>query len=204
MRFLFVYLIVLAVACRETSTPGKTATEERRLSIPAVKVSRNDTALQLVNGIWFLQRHPFSGTIETRYESGQLWISQQVYGGREEGIMRAYYENGGQQALRFYHLGEKDSVHRGWWSNGQLQYEYHFRNGDYEGDYKEWYPSGKLMKHIVYHKGKEQWGKGWRENGKSYMSFVIRNGRLYGLVNPNLCYSLRNEKGAYVNSLDEQ
>ncbi|MCA6450164.1 MAG: hypothetical protein IM584_08085 [Chitinophagaceae bacterium] len=198
MRFLCLYLLVQAVACRQALTPAKPATADQRPSIPAVTVNRGDTSLQLVNGVWFLQGQPFSGSIETRYGSGQLWVIQQVYEGKEEGLMRSYYENGRQQALRFYHLGEKDSVHRGWWPNGQLQYEYHFRNGEYEGDFKEWYPSGKILKHIFYHKGKEEWGKGWRENGKPYMSFVIRNGRLYGLVNPNLCYSLRNERGEYI------
>jgi hypothetical protein len=35
------------------------------------------------------------------------------------------------------------------------------------------------------------------------MSFEVRNGRLYGLVNPNLCYSLINERGEYVRSVPE-
>jgi antitoxin component YwqK of YwqJK toxin-antitoxin module len=141
--------------------------------------------------------------MQTWYPSGQLRITQQLYAGREEALMRSYYENGNREAQRFYRNGEKDSVHRGWWLNGQLQYEYHYRNGEYEGDFKEWYPSGSASKHIAYHQGKEQWGKGWRENGKPYMSFVMRDGRLYGLINPNLCYSLKNERGEYVENSAE-
>lgn len=107
MRFLCLYLLVQAVACRQALTPAKPATADQRPSIPAVTVNRGDTSLQLVNGVWFLQGQPFSGSIETRYGSGQLWVIQQVYEGKEEGLMRSYYENGRQQALRFYHLGEK-------------------------------------------------------------------------------------------------
>ncbi len=116
-------------------------------------------------------------------------------------MTNSFYENGNKEACRYYHAGEKDSVHRGWWLNGQPRFEYHFRKGEYNGDFKEWYASGKPYKHIIYASGKEQSGKGWRENGKFYMNFVMREGRLYGLVNPNLCYSLKNEKGEYINSL---
>lgn len=62
-------------------------------------------------------------------------------------------------------------------------------------------PKRKPLKYIVYQNGIAQTGKGWRENGKLYMSFVVRDGRLYGLINPNLCYSLKNERGEYVVSI---
>lgn len=196
-----ILITVLAVSCREQ--PAFTATIYQPPQIPAITVDRSDTALHLENGVWLLHGQPFSGTMETWYTSGQIRLSQQFYGGKEEGLMQSYYENGNREAQRFYRNGEKDSVHRGWWLNGHLQYEYHYRNGEYEGDFKEWYPSGKPFKHIAYHRGKEQWGKGWRENGKPYMSFVMRDGRLYGLINPNLCYSLKNERGEYVENSAE-
>lgn len=196
-----IIMTVLAVSCREQ--PALTATIYQPPQIPAITVDRSDTALHLENGVWLLHGQPFSGTMETWYTSGQIRLSQKFFRGKEEGLMQSYYENGNREAQRFYRNGEKDSVHRGWWLNGQLQYEYHYRNGEYEGDFKEWYPSGKAFKHIVYHMGKEQWGKGWRENGKPYMSFVMRDGRLYGLINPNLCYSLKNERGEYVENSTE-
>lgn len=40
---------------------------------------------------------------------------------------------------------------------------------------------------------KEISGKGWRENGKLYISFVMKDGRRYGLFNANLFYSLVKE-----------
>lgn len=196
-------IIVFLLACSCEETPAPVAATNPPPQIPALTVNRSDTGLRLDNGVWFYKGRPFSGTMQTRYVSGQLRLSQQFYAGKEEGLMQSYYENGNRQAQRFYRSGEKDSIHRGWWLNGQLQYEYHYRNGAYDGDFKEWYSSGKASRHIVYQQGKEQWGKGWRENGKPYMSFVMRDGRLYGLINPNLCYSLKNEKGEYVENSPE-
>ncbi len=168
--------------------------------IPNVIVLSTDSALHLINGIWFYQQKFFSGTIKTYFPSGQLKAQQSFYNGKDEGLLTTYYENGNKDSRRFYHDGEKDSINEGWWINGNRRFEYHFHNGIYEGDFKEWYASGKPLKHIIYHDGKEQSGKGWRENGKVYMSFVTRDGRLYGLVNPNLCYSLKNERGEFVKS----
>ncbi len=166
--------------------------------IPSLVVNAADTSLQLVNGVWFWHQNFFSGTMETYFPSGTMKATQTFYEGKEEGMLTTYYENGQKDSQRFYHKGEKDSINRGWWANGSPRFEYHFKDGVYDGDFKEWYSSGKPLKYIIYKNGKEQTGKGWRENGKVYMSFVMRDGRLYGLINPNLCYSLKNERGEYV------
>ena len=168
--------------------------------IPALVLKSTDPSLQLINGIWFYQQKPFSGSIETDFPSGILKERQTFYDGKEEGLLETFYESGEKDSRRFYHKGEKDSINQGWWINGKPRFEYHFKNGVYEGDFKEWYVGGQPLKHIIYHNGKEQSGKGWRENGKVYMSFIVRDGRLYGLINPNLCYSLKNERGEYVSS----
>ena len=167
-------------------------------AIPNTIVRSTDSSLKQINGVWYYKYQLFNGTIETYFPSGPLKARQSFYKGKEEGLLSTFYENGNKDARRLYHNGEKDSINMGWWINGHPRFEYHFKNGIYEGDFKEWYVSGKPLKHIIYHFGKEQSGTGWRENGKVYMSFVMRNGRLYGLINPNLCYSLKNERGEYV------
>ena len=192
--------MVLVFGCRTDSKTTATKISVIQQLPASITVRSTDTALQLKNGVWYYRQNPLSGNIETYYATGKLAVQQGFYMGKEEGMAVSYYENGHKDAVRYYHLGEKDSVHNGWWPNGQPRFEYHFKMGVYDGDFKEWYESGKPMKYIVYAAGKEQQGKGWRENGKTYMSFVVRNGRLYGLINPNLCYSLKNEKGEYINS----
>ena len=199
MKRYYMICLVLFVACKQkvqNSEAGMAVTKEKSPII----VSATDSLLQIRNGLWYYSQHLFTGTINTYYSSGKLYSQQSLYNGKEEGMSCTFYENGNKDACRYYHAGEKEGVHRGWWLHGSPRFEYHFCKGDYDGDFKEWYASGKPYKHILYVKGKEQSGKGWRENGKLYMNFVMREGRLYGLINPNLCYSLKNEKGEFINS----
>ena len=200
---IYIAILLLIAACQFPQKENKPSAGEMKTAapvIPDITVQSVDTSLALQNGVWYYHQQPFTGFIETHYPSGTLKSRQSFYQGKDEGLMLSYYEDGSKDARRFYHNGEKDSINQGWWPNGNPRFEYHFKNGIYEGDFKEWYQSGKPMKHIIYHDGKEQSGKGWRENGKTYMSFVVREGRLYGLVNPNLCYSLKNERGEFVKS----
>ncbi len=199
MRGVLYIVCLLLAGCRLPVADGKPGAQTAIYPvIPNKIVQSGDPMLVLENGKWLYQQQPFSGTIVSFFVPGKLKSRQSFYEGREEGFLYTYYEDGSKDTQRFYHRGEKDSVNTGWWPNGNLRFEYHFTNGVYEGDFKEWYENGQPLKHIVYDAGKEQKGRGWRINGKSYMSFEVRNGRMYGLVNPNLCYSLKNERGEYV------
>lgn len=189
-------IFFVAAACNNRA--GQKTQIENDPVIPAIVVTAKDSSLQISNGVWYYRHEPYSGTIETFFASGSLQSRQSFFEGKEEGLLYTFYEDGSKDTRRFFRKGEKDSVHTGWWPNGKLRFEYHFENGIYQGDCKEWYESGQALKHIVYKDGKEQKGKGWRINGKPYMSFEVRDGRMYGLINPNLCYSLKNEKGEFV------
>ena len=194
----YLLILILQGACQSQKQDEQPIAEIE--TIPNITLRSGDTALSLQNGVWFYQQAPFTGFIETYFSSGSLKSRQSFYKGKDEGLFLSYYEDGSKDAQRFYHHGEKDSINQGWWPNGNRRFEYHFKDGICEGDFKEWYQSGKPLKHIVYHNGREESGKGWRENGKIYMSFVVKDGRLYGMVNTNLCYSLKNERGEFVKS----
>jgi len=107
------------------------------------------------------------------------------------------------ESKRYYHSGEKDSLHLGWWPDGNQRFEIHFSNGAYDGVYKEWYIDGKPSKEIIYKNGNDISGKAWRNNGKLYMNFFTREGRRYGLLNSQMCYSLKNEKGEFIRSTSD-
>ena len=171
--------------------------------VPDFMIQRDDPRLSWKNGKYFYQGQPFSGRITEKDTQGNTSATLSYWEGLEEGWSEWFYPSGSLLARRFYHRGEKDSVHLGWWPNGQLQFEYHFKSGNYQGWFREWYPSGKPLKAIWYEQGEEKRGTGWRENGKTYMSFEVRNGRMFGLVNPNLCYSLKNEQGEFVRSVQK-
>jgi hypothetical protein len=166
--------------------------------IPSVTVHLPDTAFTIQNGVGMYHLKPFSGTLMEHYDSAHIKSSIQYFNGKQEGTELSYFHNGQKEALRFYTGGEKDSLHTGWWPNGNKRFEYHFINGAYDGNFTEWYEGGKLGKEIIYKNGEELSGKGWRENGKLYMCYVMKDGRRYGLVNAQLCYTLKNERGEYV------
>lgn len=192
-----IFLLVL-ISCRQTQPDTSPVVTEPRPVIPAHRVRQDDTAVHLANGVWQYHAKPYSGQLVALYPSGKIKSILLLWQGKEEGLQTTYYEDGMMATARWYRGGEKDSVNQGWWPNGQQKFLYHFRKGEYEGSFEEWYVSGKPMKKILYYNGKEESGQGWRENGKPYMSFVVKEGRWYGLINPNLCYSLRNEKGDFA------
>lgn len=172
--------------------------------VPSVKIESTDTALHFKNGIYFYNNNLFSGFIKERYANNAIHHITGYANGKEEGWQQTFFDDGKPEEKRFYHNGEKDSVHTGWWQNGNKRFEYHFTNGAYNGDYKEWYVTGEPLKQIHYTNGVDEWGKGWRQNGKLYMNFVMKDGRRYGLNNSNLCYTIKNGNGEYVASVPEK
>jgi hypothetical protein len=48
-------------------------------------------------------------------------------------------------------------------------------------------------------KGKEEGlQQAWLENGKIYVNYEAKNGRIFGMNRANLCYKLKNEKVQYA------
>jgi hypothetical protein len=197
-RLIILFLCAGSFACKQNTSSGVTATSNTGPVIPAHRVREDDTAIQIRNGIWMRQDKPYSGQLISLYPSGIVRSVKSLWEGKEEGLQITYYEDGALATQRWYRNGEKDSVNQGWWPDGKQKFLYHFKAGVYEGSFEEWYASGKPLKKIWYHDGKEQCGQGWRENGKPFMSFVVKDGRWYGQINPNLCYSLTNEKGDFA------
>lgn len=189
---LFIYISIL-IACS-----GDKQTDQLAPVIPPVGISAADPLLKLVNGVWYYADSLFSGHVHQFYENGNMQSMQCYYLGREEGWLLTWYMGGQKETQRFFRAGEKDSTHMGWWENGQKRFEYHFKQGAYDGNFKEWYSNGALFRHIEYKGGQEIRGKGWRETGKLYMSFEVKNGRRYGLMNAQPCYTVKNEKGEYI------
>lgn len=153
-----------------------------------------DTAIKTLNGILFYHDTVFTGKTIEKWPNGNLHTSQFFTNGKQQGLSETFYINGTIASRRWYLDGEKDSVHTGWWENGNKKYEYPFNKGVYNGLFTEWYEQGTMMQQVMYQNGQELYGKGWRENGKVYMNFVMKNGRRYGMNNSNLCYGLKSLK----------
>ncbi len=204
MKNIVIIAFIICSSCNEENTSEiKQAKAFQQIRIPPNEIVQNDTLLKIKNGYWFYADTLYSGTINDYFPSRQLKTTATFSKGKEEGWYHSFYPDGRKESDRCYHAGEKDGIHTGWWNNGNLRFEYHFSNGDYDGDYKDYYQSGKPLKYIIYQNGNEISGKGWRENGKLFMNYVMKDKRRYGLMNAQLCYSLQNGKGEFVRSTSD-
>ena len=166
-------------------------------SIYKVKIKRTHELvisiekINVVNGIGYFQGKKVSGTVFENYASGILQRKSTYKFGEKNGEELSYFENGGLSEMRYFAEGEKIGIHKGWWPNGNKRFEYQFSSGTYNGIFKEWYENGRNYKNIKYINGKDVYGKGWRENGKLFMNYIVKDGRRYGIVNSNLCFTIK-------------
>lgn len=181
------YIVLLGVAaCNSNQLP---------VNNPVVfQVNKSDALLRMQNGIWYYNQTAFTGNIIEFYAIGNLKSKTACLNGKEHGYMESWYPNGKPEEQRMYIHGKKTATHTGWWPNGQKRFERHFENDQYTGVNKEWYESGRLYTVMGYLNNNEIGGAGWRDNGKCFMNFRIQDGVRYGLVNAELCYSLKKEK----------
>lgn len=160
-------------------------------------VLASDSGLVQMGRFLVYNNEKFSGDVIERFVSGQDKSVQHFENGLLEGKSKSWFPSGATETERNYHNGEKEGLHRGWWPNGNLRFEYEFSKGLYNGTFKEWYEKGMPLNLFTYKNGEEVSAVGWRENGKTYINFIVREGRKYGLTNARLCYSLKDEVGVY-------
>jgi hypothetical protein len=170
--------------------------------IPESQIKSTDPGLRLRNGVFYYKDKLFSGHITEYYKGNKIHRDAEYLNGIHEGLELTYFYSGVLAEKRYYEAGEKAGVHTGFWENGKMRFQYSFNKGQYDGDFKQWYKNGRLYTIIQYNEGIEKNGKAWRESGKLYLNYVMRNGRRYGMINPNLCYTLKNEKGEFLKSMD--
>jgi hypothetical protein len=100
---------------------------------------------------------------------------------------------------RYYHAGEKDSINQGWWPM-EIQLSNIISRMAY---------TRAILKNGMKRKATQTYCLPCRQRTKrhrlarewqSVYEFCCKDGRLYGLINPNLCYSLKNERGEFVKS----
>jgi antitoxin component YwqK of YwqJK toxin-antitoxin module len=196
-----IWLIILGCclfSCQSNLHKNQEQQLIKEVVIPAIVVNASDSSLHLKNGKWYFHDSLFSGTIQELYPFNQQIKSVQTfYKGKEEGWLKTFNPDGIKEMQRYFHDGDKDSVHTSWWHNGNKKLEIHFSKGNYNGLYQEWYENGQPFKYVVYETGNDMEGKAWRPNGKLYMNFINKNGRRYGLLNSQMCFSLKNENGEY-------
>ena len=69
-----------------------------------------------------------------------------------------------------------------------------YEKGIKQGIEKEWYQSGVPSKIRQLVDGKEEGiQQAWLPNGKLYVNYEAKNGRIFGLRRANSCYTLKDE-----------
>ncbi len=165
-----------------------------------ISLDLNDTQLQQQGKYLMYQAKPFDGIIIETHANGGPKSQAYYKDGMQHGKFISWYQDGKKESERYYEQGEKEGLHFSWWPNGHLRFEYQFTAGLYHGTFKEWYENGKPLHVFEYNHGNEVRAIGWRDNGKTYINFAVRNGKKYGLTNARLCYSLKDEQGIYQTS----
>ncbi|OSY89112.1 hypothetical protein WH52_00165 [Tenacibaculum holothuriorum] len=184
IKYLLLF-IVLLVSCKSKETRSAN-------SVDLIEKSRTDESFTLKNGVLFYKNEPFSGIVNTFYNTGELKSKSKYILGKRDGFYKGWYTSGSKSFERLYASGVKFGVHVGWYENGQSKFNYHFNGqGDYNGELREWYPNGQLYKVFNYKNGKEEGSqKMWQPNGKIRANFVTKKGERFGLIGLKKCYSV--------------
>ena len=117
--------------------------------------------------------------------------------GGPERVETSRYASGRVAEIRGYTAGEKDGVHRGWWENGAPKFVCRYERGFAVGTCREWYADGRLATVHRYEHGVETGlQQGWSPTGAPQFSYVIRDGRRYGLPGALNCATGTRAPGA--------
>ena len=148
--------------------------------------------LDLVNGVLMHGNIPFTGLLESYYNSGKIKSRTNYSTGRKEGLEKEWYQNDSVFSERFYNKGIKIGVHKAWWHNGNPKFIYHFNSkGEYHGNIKEWYETGSILKDFNYVNRNEVGSqKVWYETGKIKANYEVINGERFGLIGLKKCYQV--------------
>jgi antitoxin component YwqK of YwqJK toxin-antitoxin module len=193
--FINIILCFLLISCSENNIH-----QAVNISIPNFSVEDGDNALVIKNGALYYKGGLFSGYLTSHFKSSALKEKSPYLNGKLEGAAITWFENGQIESQRNYSGGEKDGTHYGWYPDGTARFEYNYKNGLSEGQSTDWYPNGKLFQEKIFTAGAEASVKAWRDTGKLYANYIVKDGVIFGLNNSTLCYSLKNERGEYVPS----
>ena len=87
---------------------------------------------------------PFSGSIFSKYESGQKNIEGFLRNGKPDGLQTIWYENGHKESEETWKEGKENGLWIYWKENGKKSYEETWTGLDYIDDYK------RARKRILY------------------------------------------------------
>ncbi|MBS1505000.1 MAG: membrane-binding protein [Bacteroidetes bacterium] len=176
-RVLAFGIIALLASCRQSK-------------VPAVFVNASAEKIITREGVTYRSNEIFSGWAFTLNAAGDTTSLTPYLDGKEEGILKLWYDNRQLKEVRVYHQGKKEGEHKGWYADGTPRLVYHYKNDVYHGNVTEWQANGKLYRDFNYENGYESGTqKMWEADGRLKANYQVRNGRKYGLTGSKNCLS---------------
>jgi hypothetical protein len=173
--------IALAAAALACAAAAPRATLD-----PPRTVAASDARLVRTDGVLRLAGVPFTGRVVDGVDGGR---SETPYvRGVRDGVARAWYADGRPAWVRAYRTGREDGDHAAWWPGGTPRLEEHFVRGRLEGRVREWFANGRLYRDFRYRRGQEDGAQHmWYADGTLRASYVVRDGRRWGLLGAKGC-----------------
>ena len=120
---------------------------------------------------------PFSGSILTKYESGQKKTKGYLKEGKWEGLYTEWYKNDQMSLEGTLKEGKPDGLSTSWYENGQRKGETTFKDGIEDGLSTKWYENGQKKTGGTIKNGKQDGHiTDWYENGQKKIEINYKNG----------------------------
>jgi antitoxin component YwqK of YwqJK toxin-antitoxin module len=162
----------------------------------AAHVARVDAdRLTVAGGVASLGAAPFTGVAVARRMDGGTRATGYVRG-RRDGADTAWYASGRVAEVRWWAHDRETGRHRGWWPDGRPRFDFTYVDGRLEGRAAEWFANGRPYRELHYAAGHESGSQRmWFADGTLRASYVVRDGRRYGLMGAKGCVTTDSASG---------
>jgi antitoxin component YwqK of YwqJK toxin-antitoxin module len=94
-----------------------------------------------------------NGLTKAYHENGQLQVVGNFKDGKDDGVTKVYYENGHLWMEINYNDGKKEGLEKWYYENGQLKVMDNYKNGRLDGLAKFYDETGKLLREDRFENG---------------------------------------------------
>lgn len=111
--------------------------------------------LQEVDGIFYQDSQPYSGTYQTYYDNGTLKMQTTFLDGKKQGECKLYFEDGELNEIRHYKNNEMNGTWLTFNNLGVKVAEASYKNGKKDGNWFVWDDEGNLKYELCYKDGEK-------------------------------------------------
>ncbi|WP_144962893.1 toxin-antitoxin system YwqK family antitoxin [Gillisia sp. Hel_I_86] len=190
IKFLSITGLVMLSACQKQKADV--------LTISDFQIDKAELQLKPLEGKWYYAGKAFNGFAISYYPTGRLESRIGYFDGKKQGEAKLWYANGTLAKQSFYNENQLDGALNSYWPDGSQSAQSNYRNSVRHGVQKKWFASGQLARKTTYQDGQESGlQQAWLENGKIYVNYEAKHGRVFGMKRTNLCYQLKDENVQY-------